>query len=672
VALPLTKIGELAGLVRAGEGAGGLTASDRGRADGLVQALRDAYGGLGPEARADLTPAARSLIARLGRVPERTDAPPAPPPGLPRALEALGVRELRPGQDRAITAALAGRDALVVMATGSGKSLCYQAPALASGGLCLVVSPLIALMSDQGARLAAAGLPAAVLTSAISEEEHRRAMASVRSGACRILYVAPERLGSAPLREALAARGLDLLAVDEAHCVSEWGHDFRPDYRRVDEARRALAPRATMALTATATPAVQRDIVRRLGLRDPLHVVTGFDRPNLTFDAVEVAGRGSTARARAVLREVLAASGEGKAIVYCGTRAASDEVADELRAAGHAAVSYHAGRADRTEVQDAFTSGRARVIAATNAFGMGVDVPDVRLVVHLGVPDSLEQLAQEAGRGGRDGEPARHVAILRPGDVPAIGRRIERARIGPEEVERRMRLLWASGDGAGSFHVARERLGDDDRIALAMAERAGALRLEPAPGGATAGRVRAPRLSAEEREALAGEVGAELNRRYRARDALIDYVRGDGCRRLRLLRHFGDGADPAPEGRCCDRCEAPPDLRVALEAEPAAPRAARRSGGGAGESPGPPAGDLGPDERRLYEALRAWRGELAKELGWPAFRVASNRTLIGIAQSRPGDGRALEEVRGVGPWLMEGHAADLLALVAADAAPAGA
>lgn len=331
----------------------------------------------------------------------------------------MGVDALRPGQDRPILAALAGTDSLVVMPTGSGKSLCFQAPAFASGGLTVVVSPLIALIQDQHDRLAAAGLPVAMVTSLQSGREMHDAIAAIATGDVRLVLCAPERFAHEAFVRAVRANPVDLLAIDEAHCVSEWGHDFRPEYLQLARLRDELRPRAVMALTATATPAVSDEITRRLDLRDPVTVRTGFDRPNLAFDVVRLDGRGAVARKWAMLEQGLSAPEGTPAIVYCGTRKATEEVAEGLAQRGFRAVGYHAGMPDdeRIRAQDAFMSGEAEVIAATNAFGMGIDRSDVRGVWHWSIPTSLEGYYQEAGRGGRDGLPGRAVLLAMRADL---------------------------------------------------------------------------------------------------------------------------------------------------------------------------------------------------------------------------------------------------------------
>jgi RecQ family ATP-dependent DNA helicase len=339
-------------------------------------------------------------------------------------LAKLGFQHWRPGQRDAVEAALAGRDSLIVMPTGGGKSLCYQLPGLAGEDLTIVVSPLIALMSDQWRRLNAAGHPVAMVTSAMSDEAVRRSLAQVRGGEARIVYCSPERFGSSVFLAAIEQRRIDLLAVDEAHCVSEWGHDFRPDYLRLPEIAARLGRPTVMACTATATEAVAREIAARFEMRDPLQVRSGFDRPNISFDVVRLEGTGSKARRMALLEAGLADPANRPAIVYCGTRRDTDDVAATLREAGLRALPYHAGMEaeDRGSTQARFMASEVDVIVATNAFGMGVDKADVRSVWHLAIPTSLEAYYQEAGRAGRDGLPARAVLLAMKADLGRLVR----------------------------------------------------------------------------------------------------------------------------------------------------------------------------------------------------------------------------------------------------------
>jgi RecQ family ATP-dependent DNA helicase len=348
----------------------------------------------------------------------------APPHRADELLETLGFASFRPGQREAVEAALEGRDSLIVMPTGGGKSLCYQLPGLATEDLTIVVSPLIALMNDQWRRLTAAGHPVAMISSGMNAEAARAALDQVRGGSARIVYCSPERFASTVFLDALAQRRIDLLAVDEAHCVSEWGHDFRPDYLRLPEIAERLGRPTVMACTATATKAVAAEIVARFGLREPLQVRSGFDRPNLSFDVVRLEGKGSKARRLALLEAGLVDPENRPAIVYCGTRRDTDEVAQDLRGSGLRALAYHAGMEaeERTATQQRFMAGEAEVIVATNAFGMGVDKSDVRSVWHMAIPTSLEAYYQEAGRGGRDGLPARAVLLAMRSDLGRLVR----------------------------------------------------------------------------------------------------------------------------------------------------------------------------------------------------------------------------------------------------------
>ncbi|MGZ8469892.1 MAG: RecQ family ATP-dependent DNA helicase [Gemmatirosa sp.] len=316
----------------------------------------------------------------------------------------FGYGEFRPGQERAVRAVLEGRDTLVILPTGGGKSLCYQVPALLLPGLTIVVSPLISLMKDQVDALTARGLPAAFINSTLTSAQAADRFNRAARGELKLLYVAPERFDFGNTAERLREMGVALLAVDEAHCISEWGHDFRPSYLRMRRVREALGDPVTIALTAKATPEVRKDIAAQLGLDQPETVITGFDRTNLHYHVVPVKGDREKDQA---LAEVLARN-DGQAIVYAATRKSVERVTEVLTRAKIPAVAYHAGLDDahRHEVQDAFMNEGVRAIVATNAFGMGIDKANVRLVVHHAMPGSLEAYYQEAGRAGRDGLPS--------------------------------------------------------------------------------------------------------------------------------------------------------------------------------------------------------------------------------------------------------------------------
>ena len=315
--------------------------------------------------------------------------------------EAFGYPAFRPGQERAIASILSGRDTLVVLPTGGGKSLCYQVPALITPGLTVVVSPLISLMKDQVDALSARGLPEAFINSTLTGSQVSDRLARAGRGEIKLLYVAPERFDAGSTAERLRAMGVSLLAVDEAHCISEWGHDFRPSYLRMRVVRDRLGAPPTMALTATATPEVRKDIAAQLALRNPTIIVTGFDRTNLHYHVLPT--RNDQEKDDALVQTLR--DHDGLAVVYASTRRNVERIAGVLERARVSATAYHAGLDDahRHEVQDSFMNEDVRAIVATNAFGMGIDKPNVRLVVHHAMPGTLEAYYQEAGRAGRDG-----------------------------------------------------------------------------------------------------------------------------------------------------------------------------------------------------------------------------------------------------------------------------
>jgi len=326
----------------------------------------------------------------------------------------FGHSSFRQGQELLIDGILAGRDVLGVMPTGGGKSMCYQVPALLLPGLTLVVSPLISLMKDQVAALKQAGVPAACINSSLTGEQLRTVYSRARQGAYKLLYIAPERLEGEGFAALARAAELSLVAVDEAHCISQWGQDFRPSYLKIAAFIDSLPRRPVLAaFTATATGQVREDIVRLLGLRDPVLEVTGFDRPNLFFDVKRPRSKPDTLVR--LLREREGKSG----IVYCATRGTVDRVAQSLEDRGFPAARYHAGMeaAERQASQDDFQFDRRTIMVATNAFGMGIDKSNVSYVIHYNMPKSLEAYYQEAGRAGRDGEAADCILLYSAGDV---------------------------------------------------------------------------------------------------------------------------------------------------------------------------------------------------------------------------------------------------------------
>ncbi len=344
----------------------------------------------------------------------------------------FGHTAFRPGQETLIDAILAGRDAMGIMPTGGGKSLCYQVPALQLAGITLVISPLISLMKDQVAALRENGVDAAFLNSSLSAEQFQAACREIRQGGCKLVYVAPERLENKRFLDLTRELDIAMVAVDEAHCISQWGQDFRPSYLRIPNFVSRLPRRPVLsAFTATATQEVRGDIIRLLGLNDPAIVVTGFDRPNLFFDVRRPQNK--LTALRAFLEERPGQSG----IVYCATRSGVEKVCDALNAQGFSATRYHAGLSDeeRQTNQTDFQFDRKLIMVATNAFGMGIDKSNVSFVVHYNMPKSLEAYYQEAGRAGRDGEAAQCVLLYSPGDVQTAKFLIENSSGGNEDMD---------------------------------------------------------------------------------------------------------------------------------------------------------------------------------------------------------------------------------------------
>ncbi len=461
---------------------------------------------------------------------------------LERALrERFGFPTFRPGQREAAEAVLEGRDLVAVMPTGAGKSLCFQLPALLLPGTTVVVSPLIALMKDQVDGLRARGAPAATVHSGLSPADRAVAQADLAAGRLRLIYVAPERLASASFREALVRARVARLVVDEAHCISQWGHDFRPDYGRLGELRRQLGVPAA-AFTATATPEVRADIARQLDLPDPLELVTGFERPNLTLAVEPCRSRADKARALDRLLGEIGPPG----LVYAATRKNVDLWAEHLEGRGLRAGRYHAGLGDaeRARAQDDFLAGRLEVIAATNAFGMGVDKRDVRFVVHADVPGSLEAYYQEVGRAGRDGRPSRGALLFAPADV----RTQEFFLAGSNPDAATFRRVWALlGEGADEEAIEVAASGDAAG-AMAAATAARLLRRAAEVRGIAPGAGEPP----IDVQALAGKV-----RRDRARlDTMLRYAFGRGCRTRFIYDYFAGAGRGGTIPRCgtCDVC----------------------------------------------------------------------------------------------------------------------
>lgn len=509
----------------------------------------------------------------------------------------FGFESLRPGQEEVVEAIMAGRDAMAIMPTGKGKSLCYQLPAMCRPGVTVVVSPLIALMKDQVDSLQSRGIAAAAINSALSAEEYREVMSRLRRGELKILYVAPERFAQEGFMRVLQGADIALLAVDEAHCLSQWGHDFRPDYLRLGRVREALNYPQTVALTATATSFVRDDILATLRLNDPAVIVSGFARENLDFAITHCESR--KAKLERIHRLV---KQHRTGIVYCSTRRNVMLVFDELSAARVNAVAYHAGMTDeeRAYSQEAFVSGRADVVVATNAFGMGIDRSDVRFVVHYEIPGSVEAYYQEAGRAGRDGKSSVCELLFNHADLKTQEFFFEGSNPSLQLVRSLYNMLRfecsaETRELTMTVDTMAERLGGKEvnpmavGTALSCLIHAGAIERFDVPGSNTRGtRVLQPEVNFECLPIDADSLAEKARRDHLRIEAITRYAYSGGCRQQWILRYFGQVDAPA----CghCDVCAADEsereevqgeDLLVVRKALSGVARASRREADGA-------------------------------------------------------------------------------------------
>ncbi|TKI04162.1 ATP-dependent DNA helicase RecQ [Martelella alba] len=566
--------------------------------------------------------------------------------------DTFGYQQFRPGQQALINAVISGRDCLAVMPTGGGKSLCYQIPALVAEGLTLVVSPLISLMKDQVDQLLAYGVPAACLNSSQTREQQHEIIAACREGRLKLLYIAPERLMMDNMLDQLSSWRLAMIAVDEAHCISQWGHDFRPEYRALGQVKGHFPHIPFIALTATADDATRRDIVRLLALRDPLIQVSSFDRPNIRYTLVE-----KYKPIEQLWHFVQGQRGKG-GIIYCNSRSRVEDISARLQSKGISADAYHAGLSNerRAQVQEAFQRDDLQVVVATVAFGMGINKPNVRFVLHYDIPRNIESYYQETGRAGRDGLPAEAVLFYDPADMAWLRRCLEEKPAG-EQLEIERHKLNAMGAFAEAQTCRR----------LVLLNYFGENRQQPC-GNCDICLDPPKRYDGLEdaRKALSCvyRVGQRFGMGY-----VVDVLRGANSQRIREYAHdklpvYGIGRDRSQEhwvsvlrqlihlGFISQNIARHSALQLTESARPvlrgeaplmlAQPRVANLKTRSAPKTYG------GNYDRQLFAKLRKLRKSLSDEANVPPYVVFNDATLLEMAEQLPATPHDLLRVNGVG------------------------